>query len=105
MIPKSGYRFSEKIMLQDLCDEALFQGEKCRACPGRDTDLRIEALDVVVSGLLGDIELASGFLRRVAGRVQPQDLDFAPRQTCEPQGDRTARRPARCARARLRTLA
>src|SRR3954470_25076932 len=42
-----------------------------------DPDLRIEALDMVVGGLGRDLELAGGFLRGIAGRDQPQDLDLA----------------------------
>ena len=53
--------------VDSLCHETLFEGEKCRSRPGRDTDLRIEALDVVIGSFGGDIELARGFLRRVAG--------------------------------------
>src|SRR4051794_17696832 len=73
------------------CDETLFEGEKCRPCAGGDTDLRIEALDVVVGGLGGDIELARRFLGGVAGRDQPQNLDFARCQTGEPRGRSPAR--------------
>src|SRR5437763_792574 len=48
--------------VDSLCHQTLFEGEKCRSCPGRDADLRIEALDVIVGCLGGDIELARRFL-------------------------------------------
>ena len=53
---------------------------------GGHADLGIEILDVVVGGLGRDLKLASGFLRRIAGRDQAQDLDFTRCQSGQPLG-------------------
>src|SRR5437867_8416927 len=59
-----------------LLHQAPLEGVEGRAGPGGDADLRIKALDMVVRGLGRDLELAGRFLRRIAGRDQPQDLDL-----------------------------
>ena len=74
-----------------VLDQAALEGVKSRARAGGDADLRIQALDVVVGGLGGDVELAGRFLGRVAGRDQPQDLDLARGQPGQALGRRAAR--------------
>jgi len=74
---------------------ARVRGVKGRPRPGGDTDLRIQALDMVVRGLGRDIELAGRFLRRIPRCNQPQNLDFAWGQSRQPLGRSAAARVGR----------
>ncbi len=67
-----------------LLNEAALKRVEGGAGAGRDADLGIKALDVIVRGLGRDLEKAGRLLGRMPGRDQPQDLDLArrePRQT------------------------
>ena len=66
--------------------QAPLESVESRGGPRGDADLRIEVLYVVVGRLWRDIELAGCFLGGTTSRNQPQDLDFARRQSRQASG-------------------
>jgi hypothetical protein len=62
--------------------EIMFRGKEGGRSAGRDANLIIDVLDVVVYGLLGDDEKASYLLFGVTTRNQSQYFHLALAQSC-----------------------